>query len=170
MASTSYQIGKDRYRQYRADAAASETVLTTLSPVAVRHIREAWEESQAASGSFAADLYDNLFALAPSVAGLFPGDLTQQRQRLTRTLTESLVLLDEPQELLLLLRASGVRHLHYHTSFEHFPMLGTALETTFRQRLGKRYSADRREAWQLFYSSMAAVMCGAMAAALLEKA
>lgn len=170
MANTFCEIGRQQRRHYRANAAAAETALTDLSPATVRHIREAWEESQAAAGSFAADLYANLFALAPRVAALFPGDLAQQRRRLTQTLTDSLVLLDRPQELLLLLRASGVRHLHYHTDFQHFPLLGAALDTTFRQSLGERFSVERREAWQLFYSSMAAVMCGAMAAALSEKA
>ena len=124
--------------------------LTTLKPQTVHHVRTAWEESRSAPGDFAADLYANLFAIAPTMASLFPGDLTQQRQRLTRTLTEGLALLDKPQELLLLLRASGVRHVHYHTEFEHFPLLGTALDSTLQRRLGENFTGDRRDAWHLF--------------------
>ena len=158
------------HRQYVAQASAAEHTLTALAPKTVHDIRIAWEESCAAPGDFAADLYRNLFAIAPTAANLFPGDLTQQRQRLTRTLTESLALLDKPQELLLLLRASGVRHVHYRTDFEHFPQLGMALDLTFQQRLEGRFDRQRRDAWRLFYSSMAAVMCAAMAAVLLEQA
>ena len=101
---------------------------------------------------------------------MFPGDLTQQRKRLTNTLSESLSLLNRPQELLLLLKASGVRHVHYGADYAHFPLLGRALDQTFRQRLGARFTPDHGQAWHLFYDSMADVLCGAMAAAVLERA
>lgn len=162
-------ISRRQTRQYVALAAAAEQVLTTLSAETTHLVRSCWNESNAAPGEFAAELYAHLFALAPEAARLFPGDLTHQRQRLTRTLSESLALLDTPQELLLLLKASGVRHVHYHTEFGHFPLLGSALGIAFEQRLGERFTRERREAWHLYYTSMAAVMCGAMAATLMER-
>jgi hemoglobin-like flavoprotein len=161
---------KRKHRQYIAQAEAAEQALLALEPDAMRHIRDAWESSLAAPGDFAADLYANLFTLAPPAATLFPGDLTAQRQRLTRMLSEGLALLETPQELLLLLKASGVRHVHYQAAYEHFPLLGEALDQTLQQRLGETFSLAQRDAWQHFFTTMAAIMCGSMATALLERA
>lgn len=170
MSSSTSEITRQRHRQYRQDAAAAEAALARLSPATIRHIREAWDAAHAASGNFAADLYANLFALAPAAAGLFTGSLERQQQRLTRTLAESLALLEKPQELVLLLRASGVRHVQYGTGFEHFALLGAALDTTFRQRLGKGFSPARRKAWKTLFAHMSAIMCGAMGNTLMAQA
>ena len=170
MAGVPSELSRRQQRQYITEGAAAEDALSSLPPEVVREIRTAWTESAAAPGDFAADLYAHLFALEPSAAMLFPGDISQQRQRLTRTLTEGLALLERPKELILLLKASGVRHLHYHTNFRHFPMLGAALDRTFSDRLGDGFTADRQQAWRSFYSHMAAVMCGSMATALLQRA
>lgn len=159
-----------QHRQHIARAKAAERRLAALSPEAVGLIRDAWELSRQAPGDFAAQLYENLFALAPAATSLFPGDLTQQRKRLTNTLSESLSLLNRPQELLLLLKASGVRHVHYGADYGHFPLLGRALDQAFRQRLGARFTPEHAQAWHLCYDSMADVLCGAMAAAVLERA
>jgi hemoglobin-like flavoprotein len=170
MSTLSPAAAKRLHRQYIAAAASAEQTLLALTPELMQHIRSAWENSLQAPGDFAADLYANLFAIAPAAAELFPGDLTAQRQRLTRTLSQSLELLEQPAELLLLLKASGVRHLHYQTIYTHFPLLGTALDTTLQQRLGAHFTSAQREAWQVLFATMAAIMCGAMATALLERA
>ncbi|HSB98052.1 MAG TPA: globin domain-containing protein [Spongiibacteraceae bacterium] len=170
MSTQSPTITKRQHRQYIAQAEAAEQTLLALTPPVMQLIRTAWEESLAAPGDFAADLYANLFALAPAAAALFPGDLTEQRQRLTRTLSDALVLLETPQQLLLLLKASGVRHVHYQSAYAHFPILGAALDNTLQQRLNERLAPAQREAWQLLYATMAAIMCGAMASALLDRA
>lgn len=170
MTSSAPEITRQQYRQYRKDAAAAEAALALLSPATIRHIRDTWDASHAAPGNFAADLYANLFAIAPGAASLFSGSLERQQQRLTRTLAESLALLEKPEELVLLLKASGVRHVQYGTGVEHFPLLGSALDTTFRQRLGKGFSAQRRKAWKTLFAHLSAIMCGAMCATLTARA
>lgn len=170
MSTSSPTALKRQHRQHIALAETAEQTLLELKPEAMRNIRNAWEASLVAPGDFAADLYTNLFALAPAAVALFPGDLTAQRQRLTRTLSEGIALLEQPQALVLLLKASGVRHIHYQTAYAHFPLLGEALDQTLQQRLGERFTESQRTAWQLFFSTMAAIMCGAMATALLERA
>lgn len=159
-----------QHRQRMARAKVAERYLSALPAEQVDLIRGAWELSRAAPGDFAAELYANLFALAPAAASLFPGDLTQQRQRLTHTLSESLALLERPQELLLLLKASGVRHVHYGAGYGHFVQLGKAIDQTFQNRLGGHFTPAHRQAWRAFYDAMAQVLCGAMAGAQFERA
>lgn len=159
-----------QHRERLARARAAERRLVGLAPESVDLICAAWELSLRARGDFATQLYAKLFELSPAAAQLFPGDLTHQRQRLTRTLSESVALLKRPQELVLLLKASGVRHLHYRVRYSHFPLLGQALHATFRHRLGKRYTPAHREAWDLMFDAMTDIMCGAMAATEVERA
>jgi hemoglobin-like flavoprotein len=161
---------KRQLRQQIAAGQTAEQFLISLSAEVRQRIHATWERALAAPGAFAADLYANLFALAPAAANLFPGDMSAQQLRLTKTLTDAITLLSKPQELLLLLKASGVRHIHYQATFAHFPVLGTALDSTFQQRLGATFTADERTAWQEFYVAMATVMCAAMASATLERA
>jgi hemoglobin-like flavoprotein len=157
-------------RQLLAKAADAEASLLALPPGVAAILRDSWRECGAAPGDFAEDLYANLFALAPAVAALFPADLGEQRGRLTHTLNECIALLDRPADLLQLLKASGVRHLHYRTEFAHFPLLGQAFTQTLRQRLGTRFAPAIESAWTLLYQTMTAIMAGAMAGANAERA
>jgi hemoglobin-like flavoprotein len=159
-----------RHRRYLANAEQAEIALISLCPEVIERARDAWQHALAAPGDFAADLYAALFELSPTLANLFPGDLSEQRRRLTATLEQSMDLLEEPQELVLLLKASGARHLHYGAQYDHFPVLGRALTQTLERRLEHNFTDERRRAWESLYKSMAEVMSGAMALAQLERA
>lgn len=156
-------------RRRAAAAAEGERTLRELTPGERSLVREAWEGCRAAPGDFAAELYGRLFELAPPVAQLFPGDMTQQRRRLTATLEEAVDLLEQPEQLILLLRASGVRHLFYRVDYDHFGLLAAATRATLVDRLGDRFDDAHAAAWDRFYAAMTAVMSGAMAAALAER-
>jgi hemoglobin-like flavoprotein len=157
-----------KHRRYLANAEQAEVALISLSSEVVKCARDAWQLALAAPGDFATDLYAALFELSPALANLFPGDLSEQRRRLTATLRQSMDLLEEPQELVLLLKASGARHLHYGTLYEHFPVLGRALTQTLERRLEHSFTDERRQAWESLYKNMAEVMSGAIALTQLE--
>jgi hemoglobin-like flavoprotein len=159
-----------KHRRYLTKAEQAEVALISLSPEVVKGAREAWQLALAAAGDFATDLYAALFELSPTSANLFPGDLSEQRRRLTATLMQTMDLLEEPEDLVLLLKASGARHLHYGTQYEHFPVLGRALIQTLERRLGHSYTDEHRKAWESVYKNMADVMSGAIALAQLERA
>jgi hemoglobin-like flavoprotein len=145
----------------------AEQNLLNLNTESREYIRVSWQQALSAPGEFAADFYAALFAAAPAVAGLFPGDMTEQRSRLTQTLRDAIDLVDSPQELVLLLRATGVRHLHYRVEHAHFTLVGQALLATVGARAPSMDAAGRK-VWSQFYAAMSTIMRGGMAAAASE--
>jgi len=145
----------------------AEQNLLNMDAASRDQIRQSWQQAMSAPGDFAVDFYSALFAAAPAVASLFPGDMTEQRWRLTQTLRDAIELVDTPQELVLLLRATGVRHLHYRVEHAHFALVGQALLATVIARAPAIDTAGRK-AWSQFYAAMSTIMRGGMASAAGE--
>ncbi|WP_317933339.1 globin domain-containing protein [Halioxenophilus sp. WMMB6] len=146
----------------------AEQWLANLSPAAAGHLVQVWRASQDLDAKFSEVFYQRLFQAHPELVNLFPGDMQQQQQRLTNTLSEAIELVPEPDRLILLLRAAGVRHHHYQVQQNHFQLMGPILVETFKQFLGTAFSPKQEAEWLQFFTSMAVVMRSAMAQAADE--
>jgi hemoglobin-like flavoprotein len=149
----------------KAQLAAAEQWLINLQDDTAALIRSGWSAAIAASGDLAADFYQNLFAAAPAVIDLFSGDMTEQQARLVHTLEETVALVHQPEHLLLLLRASGVRHHHYQVKQAYFGVMRNILIDTLATRASLYFTAAHRAAWEGFFDNMATVMQHGMASA-----
>lgn len=149
----------------KAQLTAAEKWLMDINPDAAVLIESGWRAAIEAPGDFATDFYQNLFAAAPAVIELFSGDMTEQKGRLTHTLAETVVLIHNPKHLLLLLRASGVRHQHYQVKQAYFGAMRNILIDTIALRAGDSFTDEHRRAWEGFFDNMATVMQAGMAAA-----
>lgn len=121
-----------------------------------------WDAALAADGDFAADFYDRVFAADPAAIALFPGDMMEQRKLLTRTMSSAISLIGEPEDLLLLLRASGARHAHYGVRPSQFAVIGTALIATVADRADAAFTPEVANAWKAFYAAIATIMRDSM--------
>ncbi len=146
----------------KAEIQAAEDTLRDLAPVQGQAIQASWAMALAVDGRFAADFYAQLFASAPQVVALFPGDMSDQQERLTHTLGECVALVDDPEALLLLLKASGARHQYYGTEHAHFAVMRQALLATLAARLGEAFEPPMQQAWGAFFDAMAVIMRAAM--------
>jgi hemoglobin-like flavoprotein len=149
----------------KAQLAAAEHWLMNIHSDTASLIESGWRAAVNAPGEFAADFYHNLFAAAPGVIALFAGDMTEQQGRLTHTLGETVALVHNPEHLLLLLRASGVRHHHYQVKHAYFGVMRNILIDTLAVRAGEGFSTAHREAWEGLFDNMATVMQHGMASA-----
>ena len=145
--------------------AAAEQWISGLPAETADLVKQAWQAANRPPGDFATDFYSRLFAAAPAVVGLFSGDMTEQRHRLTHTLDETVALIHAPQHLLLLLRASGVRHHHYAVKQAYFSAMRDVLIDTMAARAGASFAPEHRAAWEAFFDNMATVMQHGMASA-----
>jgi len=143
----------------------SEVWLSRMDEVRSDRLKNSWAAAQEHGDRFGHDFYQNLFLAQPGVAALFPGDMNAQEQRLTSTLGEAVKLTSNPQQLLLLLRAAGVRHHHYQVEPAHFLVMQDALIKTLSECLGEKKFASVEADWRAFFSHMASVMCHSMAGA-----
>lgn len=99
-------------------------------------------------------LYDRLFALSPSLRGLFASDLSPQKTKLVSALSQALNMLDDPLTLRAQMTRLGSRHRHYGVAPETYDLIGAALLHTVKSRLGP----DVENAWTAAYAHIAANM------------
>jgi hemoglobin-like flavoprotein len=149
----------------KAQVQAAELWLLEISEEQARMVKNGWQAAVDAPGDFGSDFYRDLFTVAPGVIGLFSGDMTEQQGRLTHTLAETVELVDQPTTLLLLLRASGVRHHHYEVKHAYFSVMRNTLLNTMERRAGAVFDAAHRQAWEAMFDNMATIMQDGMASA-----
>lgn len=110
-------------------------------------------------GLAAADIfYGNLFELDPALRPMFRGDMTAQGKMLLQAIAFVVANLSDPQRLIPVVQALGVRHVAYGVTPEHYETVGTALITTLGQALGDMFDADTRQAWTEAYGLLSSVM------------
>lgn len=149
----------------KAQLIAAEQWLMNIHSDTAGLIESGWRAAVDAPGELAADFYHNLFAAAPGVIELFAGDMTEQQGRLTHTLGETVALVHNPEHLLLLLRASGVRHHHYQVKQAYFGAMRNILIDTIAVRAGEEFTSAHRSAWEGLFDNMATIMQHGMASA-----
>jgi hemoglobin-like flavoprotein len=66
--------------------------------------------------------------------------------------------LRKPDVLAPALKGLGQRHAAYGVRPEHYPIVGAVLLDTFAACLGKRWTAERRDAWTQAYQAVCALM------------
>jgi nitric oxide dioxygenase len=105
-----------------------------------------------------AAFYDNLFAIAPELRGLFRGDMDTQGMRFMSTLATIADMLEDPDALGSELDDLATAHARVGVRPEHFAPMGEALMATLGETLGPDFAADERAAWRAAYDHFAAEM------------
>lgn len=129
-----------------------------MSPTTIALIRSTFALATADADALTITFYRRLFELAPSVRGLFPQDLAEQRGKLAATLTAAVSLIDKPDTLVPVLQALGRRHQKYGAAVAHYPIVGQALFDTLAARLGTAWTPAAMAAWTELYGVVAKVM------------
>jgi nitric oxide dioxygenase len=107
---------------------------------------------------FATVFYSRLFALDPSVRGLFRTDMKDQGRKLMALIGIAVANARNPGAIKTAVDQLAVRHVGYGVKMEHFPTVGAALLWAFEQVLGSRFNQPTKEAWGQLYSELVAIM------------
>jgi hemoglobin-like flavoprotein len=107
----------------------------------------------------AADLfYRRLFEIAPDVRGLFPTDLTSQKQKLMAMIGTAVVNLHQVEIIVPAVQDLGRRHVAYGVQGAHYKPVGEALIWTLEKGLGPAFTEPVKDAWVAAYTTLATVM------------
>jgi len=110
--------------------------------------------SEAASQLF----YDRLFEVAPSVRGMFPQDMTEQRKKLMGMLAAVVSGLSNLETILPAASALAKRHVAYGAKAEHYPVVGATLLWTLEKGLGEAWTPELATAWTDAYGVLSGYM------------
>ena len=117
----------------------------------------------------AADLfYGRLFETDPSLETLFPGDLTEQKQKLMSTIATVVGSLNKLDDIVPVVQDLGIRHVAYGIKPAHYDTVGGALLWTLEQGLGEAFTPEVKEAWTQAYTILAETMKAAAASVVEE--
>lgn len=130
-------------------------------------IRRSFEKATISPVETSARFYQRLFALDPSVRGLFHGDMREQGKKLISTLTLIVDSIDQLERLLPMVRELGVRHANYRVEERHYATVGEALIWALAQTVGRPFTAATRAAWQKAYDILAETMIEAARSAAI---
>jgi NAD(P)H-flavin reductase/hemoglobin-like flavoprotein len=114
--------------------------------------------------------YARLFAVNPSIRGLFPTSMTVQRERMFAALGRVIWSLDTEPECTALLHQMGREHRRYGVLDKHSGAFFTALRDTIEHGAGTTWTADTSAAWQRAVNYFAATMRAGAATVIDEPA
>jgi hemoglobin-like flavoprotein len=132
-----------------------------MTPAQVEMVRDSWAIVRAKNDLLAQRFYQRLFQLDPSLRLLFGHDMSEQRQKLMRTvgiLVRGLHRADRLRPALCLL---GRRHAGYGVQPTDYAMVRHALLEAISDLSGGSLSPEMREAWSAAYDQISTVMLDA---------
>ncbi|MGT2488500.1 globin family protein [Methylobacterium oryzae CBMB20] len=136
-----------------------------MTPEQVRLVQDSFAKVRPVAGTAADLFYGRLFEIAPRVRDLFPGDMTEQKQKLMAMLGLAVANLNRPDTVVPAPQDLGRKHAAYGAQDSHYAPVGAALLWTLEQGLGPDFTPEVREAWAETYALVAGVMKQAAAAA-----
>ena len=125
----------------------------------VELLEQSFEAIKPYAEEFVNSFYENLFTANPEAKPLFDTtDMGEQKKKLLGSLVLVVDNLRKPEVLDSALRGLGARHVKYGALPEHYPLVGSALLTTFEQYLGEKWTAEVKQAWVDAYGAISQIM------------
>lgn len=122
-------------------------------------LEESFEEIKPHANEFVGSFYENLFTANPEAKPLFATtNMEAQKEKLLSSLVLVVENLRKPDVLDNALRGLGARHVKYGALPEHYPLVGSALLTTFEQYLGDKWTSKTKQAWVDAYGAISEIM------------
>ena len=125
----------------------------------VELLEQSFDAIKPKASEFVASFYENLFTANPEAKPLFDTtDMEAQKKKLLSSLVLVVENLRKPEVLDSALRGLGARHVEYGALPEHYPLVGSALLTTFGQYLGEKWTPNVKQAWVDAYGTISEIM------------
>lgn len=106
----------------------------------------------------AAQFYDRLFTLDPTLKPLFKGNMGEQGEKLMATIATAVRHLKNPDAIRDSIAKMGQRHRGYGVQDRHYDTVAAALLWTLEKNLGPEFTPDVRKAWTEMYVMVAGIM------------
>ena len=129
-----------------------------MTPEQIEIVKANFIQIAPLANEVAAEFYERLFQLDPSLRLMFKEDLTEQKKKLMMMLKFAVGTLDRLEVFEPSLEELGRRHVAYGVKETHYETVGTALILTLREMLGASLSDQIEAAWIAAYTLIAGTM------------
>lgn len=121
-------------------------------------VRNSWQQVLPIKDTAAQLFYGQLFALDPSLSGMFKGNMFEQGRKLMAMINTVVNNLDNPGGIVQSIEDMGRRHAAYGVTEAHYDTVGSALIWTLGQGLGEGFTSAVKDAWIEAYTTLAGAM------------
>jgi hemoglobin-like flavoprotein len=135
----------------------NQTIMSLTQPQ-IELVKQTFELVAPNAERVAQLFYERLFEIAPSLRGMFKGDLKDQGRKLMHMLTIAVHALDHVASIVPAVQALGKRHASYGVQPEHYAIVAEALLWTLDQGLGDTFTPEVEAAWTALYTLVAQTM------------
>ena len=132
-----------------------------MTPRQTELVQESWRRVEPIADTAARLFYRRLFEIAPEVRPLFKTSMSEQGDKLMKSLAVVVAGLDRLDSIVPAVETLGRRHDDYGALPEHYDAVGEALLWTLEQGLGEAFTDETRAAWAEAYETLASVMINA---------
>ena len=124
-------------------------------------VESTWKQVLPIKEKAAELFYNKLFDLDPEVKHLFKTDLKVQGGKLMQTINFAVESARNLGDAVPAVQELGLKHVGYGVEKEHYNTVAEALLWTLGQGLGEVFTDEVKQAWTVFYTSIANVMIDA---------
>jgi hemoglobin-like flavoprotein len=124
----------------------------------IKLVRQTFDLVVPISGVAADLFYERLFYIAPSLRGMFPDDMRDQKRKLMVMLATAVHSLNDLDALAPQLMMLGARHAGHGVKDWHYKTVGEALIWTLERGLAGAFTPEVERAWVRVYLLIAATM------------
>ncbi|MFN2645620.1 MAG: globin domain-containing protein [Burkholderiales bacterium] len=121
-------------------------------------VHATWRAVLPVGATFAELFYGRLFALDPTLRGLFRDDLVEQGRNLNAMLSVAAANIARPEKISVALRQLGKRHASYGVEPRHFVTVEDALLFALEHALFDVFTAEVKAAWRAAYALLSSAM------------
>lgn len=118
-----------------------------MTPDKIQAVQNSFDRVFPIKEDFAKTFYTHLFEIAPQARPMFPDDMTEQRLKLTDTLSYTVRHLERPEVVEEAVQGLARRHIRYGALPEHFAPVGTALIYALQHHTPGGLSDLEAEGW-----------------------
>jgi len=129
-----------------------------MTPQQIALVKKTWVMVVPIAEKAAELFYGRLFELEPSYRALFRGDMSEQGNKLVKTIDLAVGALDDIGPLTPTLKQMGADHAGYGVVPRDYDVVGAALIWTLQQGLGDDFSDEVKNAWGAVYEVLANTM------------
>lgn len=129
-----------------------------MTPRQIELVQSSWLQVEPISETAARLFYRRLFELAPEVRPLFKTAISEQGDKLMKTIAVAVASLKKLDTIVPVVEDLGRRHDDYGVEPAHYEVVAEALLWTLEQGLGEAFTDEVREAWGETYWTLAGVM------------
>lgn len=123
----------------------------------IQSVVKSWQDLQS-KPEIMESFYEKLFAIAPHLRLLFPGNLNNQSRKISKVMDLTIVHLESPKKIELMIERLGRYHKDILILPDYYDYMSQAMIETIKERMPEQFSKELEESWRAVLHYISKIM------------